>query len=140
MHRTCFELYRRRTDRHWLHQKLVRSARANDLKAAAREFGCSRNTVRKWLRRHQPAFLPQRAVSPPVPLSPPNHPGLAGQVVKLRRQTGFGAERLRHEFALPCSHNAIARLLRQHHLVRLRKQKPTTKKQLRAVKRRRCGS
>jgi len=54
MHSTYFELYRMRTDRHWLHQKLVTSARARGVKAAAREFGCSRNTVRKWLRRFQP--------------------------------------------------------------------------------------
>jgi len=43
-----------RTDRHWLHQKLVAFARAHGLKAAARQFGCSRNTARKWLRRHVP--------------------------------------------------------------------------------------
>jgi transposase-like protein len=43
-----------RTDRHGLHQKRVARARAHDIQAAAREFGCSRNTVRKWLRRYQP--------------------------------------------------------------------------------------
>ena len=61
--------------------------------------------------------------------------GLEGQIVKLRRQTGFGAERLQREFRLPCSHNAIARVFRTHQLVRPRKKKPATKKQLRAVKR-----
>jgi hypothetical protein len=60
---------------------------------------------------------------------------LEGQIVKLRQQTGFGAERLQHEFALSCSHNAIARVLRQHQLGRPRKKKHTTKKQLRSVKR-----
>jgi hypothetical protein len=101
VHRTYIELYRMRTDRHWLHQKLVGLARKIGVKATAREFGCARNTVRKWLRR----------------------------------QTGFGAQRLPHEFALPCSHNAIARILRHHQLGRPRKQKPVTKKLLRAVKR-----
>jgi len=43
-----------KTDRHWLHQKLVAFARKHGLKAAARQFGCSRNTARKWLRRHVP--------------------------------------------------------------------------------------
>jgi site-specific recombinase XerD len=47
VHSTYFELYRMRTDRHWLHQKLVACARAEGLQAAAREFRCSRNTVRK---------------------------------------------------------------------------------------------
>ncbi len=54
VHSTYFELYRRRADRHGLYQKLVVCARAHGLQAAAREFGCSRNTVRKWLRRDQP--------------------------------------------------------------------------------------
>ena len=137
MHSTYFELYRMRTDRHWLHQKLVSFARAHGLKAAAREFGCSRNTVRKWLRRYQPgqpSSLSERSRRPRhCPSQIPA--GLEGQIVKLRRQTGFGAERLQHEFSLPCSHNAIARVLRKHQLVHPRKKKPATKKQLRAIKR-----
>jgi transposase len=126
-----------RTDRHWLHQKLVAFARHNGLKAAAREFGCSRNTVRKWLRRSdpgRPSSLQEKSRRPHrCPHQTP--PGLEGQIVKLRHQTGFGAERLQREFDLPCSHNAIARIIRQHGLSRPRKKKPTTKKQLRSVKR-----
>jgi hypothetical protein len=61
--------------------------------------------------------------------------GLAGQIVKRRQQTGFGAERLQHEFALPVSHNAIARIIRQHGLTRPRKKKPATKQPLRQAKR-----
>ncbi len=110
MHSTYFELYRMRTDRHGLHQKLVASARAHGIKAAAREFGCSRNTVRKWWRRDQPgkpSALVERSRRPKR--SPNQIPkGLEGQIVKLRRQTGFGAERLQREFRLPCGLNAIA--------------------------------
>jgi transposase len=126
-----------RTDRHWLHQKLVAFARTHGLKVTVQEFGCSRNTVRKWLRRYQPgkpSSLIERSRRPQrCPHQIPR--GLEGQIVKLRRQTGFGAERLAHEFDLPCSHNAIARVLRGHHLVRPRKKKPATKQQLRSVKR-----
>jgi transposase-like protein len=137
VHSTYFELYRMRTDRHWLHQKLVAFARSQGLKAAAREFGCSRNTVRKWLRRHQPGRPSSLQELSRRPQSCPHRiaSGLEGQIIKLRRQTGFGAERLQHEFALPCSHNAIARVLRQHQLVRPRKKKHVTKKQLRSIKR-----
>jgi transposase-like protein len=126
-----------RTDRHWLHQKLVAFARAHGLKAATREFGCSRNTVRKWLRRHRPGTPSSLAEHSRRPQHSPGRisPGLEGQIVKLRQQTGFGAERLQREFTLPCSHNAIARVLRQHQLVRPRKKKHATKKQLRSVKR-----
>jgi transposase len=137
VHSTYFELYRMRTDRHGLHQKLVSFARTHGVKVTAREFGCSRNTVRKWLRRYQPgkpSSLQELSRRPDhCPHQTPC--GLEGQIVKLRRQTGFGAQRLQHEFALPCSHNAIARILRQHQLGRPRKKKPATKKLLRAVKR-----
>jgi transposase-like protein len=137
VHSTYFELYRMRIDRHWLHQKLVAFARANSLKATAREFGCSRNTVRKWLGRYQPGKPSSLQEQSRRPHHCPHQTasGLEGQIVKLRKQTGFGAQRLQHEFALPCSHNAIARILRQHQLVRPRKKKPATKKQLRSVKR-----
>lgn len=47
----CFELYRMKTDRYLLRQKLVAHARTHGIKATARAFGYSRNTVRKWLRR-----------------------------------------------------------------------------------------
>lgn len=40
--------------------------------------------------------------------------GLEGQIVKLRRQTGFSAQRLQHEFLLPCRHNTIARASTQN--------------------------
>jgi len=137
VHSTYFELYRMRTDRHWLHQKLVAFTRRNGIKAAAREFGCSRNTVRKWRRRYQPGKPSSLAEASRRPKHCPHQTscGLEGQIVKLRRQTGFGAERLQHEFHLPCSHNAIARILRQHQLTRPRKKKHVTKKQLRCVKR-----
>ncbi|WP_425499949.1 helix-turn-helix domain-containing protein [Fontisphaera persica] len=118
-----------RTHRHWLRQKLVAFAKTHGIKAAVREFGCSRNTVRKWLRRHvpgKPSSLQEHSRRPRR--SPRRIPsGLEGQIVKLRHQTGFGAERLQREFALPCSHNAIARVLRQHHLLRPRKRNPPPK-------------
>ena len=137
MHSTYFELYRMRTDRHFLHQKLVSFARKHGVKAAVREFGCSRNTVRKWLRRYRPGKPSTLAEQSRRPHHCPHRTphGLEGQIVKLRRQTGFGAERLKAEFQLPCSHNAIARIIRQHGLTLPRKKKPNTKKQLRSVKR-----
>lgn len=126
-----------RPDRHWLHQKLVAIARTEGIKAAARQFGCSRNTVRKWLRRHvpgKPSSLLEHSRRPK--LCPHQTPGsLEGTIVRLRKQTGFGAERLKQEFQLSCSHNAIARILRQRQLVRSRKKKHATKKQLRSIKR-----
>ncbi|WP_425499934.1 helix-turn-helix domain-containing protein [Fontisphaera persica] len=105
VHTTYFELYRMRTHRHWLRQKLVAFAKTHGIKAAVREFGCSRNTVRKWLRRHvpgKPSSLQEHSRRPRR--SPRRIPsGLEGQIVKLRHQTGFGAERLQRESPSPAA-------------------------------------
>jgi transposase-like protein len=119
-----------------LHQKLVAHARQHGIKAAARVFGCSRNTVRKWLRRAppgQPSALAERSRRPH---RCPHQTAAAhtGIVVRLRRQTGFGAERLKHEFHLRPSVGAIKRILRQHGLVRPRPKKHARKKALRHLK------
>lgn len=126
-----------RTDRHWLHQKIVSFAREHGIKATVREFGCTRNTVRKWLRRAIPGKPSSLAEQSRAPKRCPHKTasGLEGQIVKLRKQTGFGAERLVREFDLKVSHNAVARIIRQHGLSRPRKKKPATKRQLRSVKR-----
>lgn len=137
VHSRYFELYRMRTDRHWLHQKVVAYARDHGIKATTREFGCSRNTVRKWLRRAVPGKPSSLAEKSRAPKSCPHKTptGLEGQIVKLRKRTGFGAERLVREFDLKVSHNAVARIIRLHGLTRPRKKKPAVKKQLRTVKR-----
>src|SRR6185503_19078315 len=100
VHSRYFELYRMRTDRHWLHQKVVTYARDHGIKATAREFGCSRNTVRKWLRRAVPGKPSSLAEQSRAPKHCPHKtsPALEGQIVKLRQQTGFGAQRLVREF------------------------------------------
>ncbi len=54
--------------------------------------------------------------------------------MRLRHQTGFGAERLKRECHIPCGTSAIARILRSCGLVRPRKRKHKTKRCLRALK------
>jgi transposase len=57
---TYFEVYQMKGERFLLRQKVVSCARDKGIKATAKAFGCSRNTVRKWLRRfetHGPAGL-----------------------------------------------------------------------------------
>src|SRR5690242_1737244 len=92
-------------------------------------------SVRKWIRRAipgKPSSLTEKSRAPkrcPHKTSA----GLEGQIVKLRKRSGFGAERLVREFDLKVSHNAVARIIRQHGLTRPRKKKPATKKHLGTV-------
>jgi transposase-like protein len=125
-----------RTDQHFLRQKLVQYARQHGLKAAARAFGCSRNTVRKWLRRYQPGKPSSLRECSKRPRHCPHQTpsSVEGVVLRLRRQTGFGAERLKRQYNLSCSVGAIHRIVRAHGLVRARPKKHARKKQLRALK------
>jgi transposase len=136
VHARYYELYRMKTDRHWLHQKLVTHARQHGIKDAVRVFGCSRNTVRQWVRRYQPGKPSSLAERSRRPHYCPHQTAssVEGVVVRLRRQCGFGAERLKREFQIPCGVSAIQRIVRAHGLVQPRAKKHTRKKQLRALK------
>ena len=132
-----WELYRVKADRYILRQKMVAYARQQGIKAAVRVFGCDRNTVRKWVRRYEPmrpSTLQEQSRRPRhCPHKTPEP--VVGLVVRLRKQTGFGAARLKREFHVPCGHQAIKRIMREHQMSRPRKKKHKVKKALREVKR-----
>ena len=132
-----FEAYRMKPERHLLRQKLVSLARERGLKAAARLLGCSRNTARKWIRRYQPGKPSTLVELSRRPRHCPHQTsrGQEGLVVRLRKQTGFGAERLKQHFDLKPSVGALHRIIRQHGLSARRRTKPQTKRYLRAIKR-----
>lgn len=136
MNLTYFEIYQMKGRRYILRQKLVAYAWEHGRKATARVFGCSRNTIRKWLRRYRrrkPSSLNEESRRPHgCPHQTPA--AVERRVVHLRDRTGFGAERLKEEFDLACGVSAIKRIIRQHHLSRPRKRKHQTKKDLREVK------
>ena len=126
-----------KADRYILRQKMVSYARRHGINAAVRAFGCDRNTVRKWLRRYKPGRPSTLNEQSKAPHSCPHKTSeqVAGQIVKLRRQTGFGAKRLTREFNLPCGEEAVRRILKEHGLTRPRKKKHKTKRRLRETKR-----
>jgi transposase len=132
-----FAIYQMSAKRHILRQAVIRHAREHGIKDAVKEFGCSRNTVRKWLRRYdprKPSSLMEQSKRPHR--CPHQTPSVVEtRVLKLRNQTGYGAERLKMEFDLPCGISAIKRILKDHHMVSARKRKHITKQDLRAVKR-----
>jgi transposase len=118
--------------------QLVMHAQQHGQRATARAFRCSRNTVAKWLARfqYQPGrhSLLERSRAPHTcPHKAP--PAVVQQVLAHRRRTpGFGAERLKREFELPCGISAISRILRQHDLTRPPRRRHQRKNDLRAIK------
>jgi transposase len=116
---------------------LVRYALDHGLHTATRQYQCSRNTVRKWVRRYQAEGLPGLEDRSRAPKSCPHKTPKAVErrVLAQRRKTpGFGARRLKREFELTPSVGAIARIIRQNGLSRRRKKKRQVKRDLRAVK------
>jgi transposase len=123
-------------ERYILHQKLIEYAMNQGIKAAARSFGCSRNTVRKWIRRYRPKKPASIAELSRRPHHSPNKTPVTKErkAVAIRKATGFSAERIRDEFGMQCSEGALKRIFRQHGLIKRRKKKTTTKKDLREIK------
>jgi transposase len=117
-------------------RRLVAYARAHGIKATARAWRCSRNTVRLWLGRYEReglAGLKERSHAPHgCPHKTPA--ALEQRILTLRERTGYGARRLKAEFDLPCGHQAISRILRVHQLTRKPRTKGRKKNDLRAVK------
>jgi transposase len=118
--------------------QLVTYARQRGIKAAARAFGATVPTVRKWLRRYQAQNLEGLKELSRAPHTCPHKIGgaLAERVVRLRRQLPtFGAQRLKREWDLPLSHMAIQRILCQHGLLTPRRRKYKKKQDLAEWKR-----
>ena len=121
-----------------LRYRMVQAAHQHGIRTAARQFGCTRNTVRKWLRRFQAAGgktgLREQSRRPKsVPHQTPK--ATEQRVLRARQQIPcFGPKRLKDEFQLPCSTGAIARILKQHQLVRSRKKPHQPKRDLTAQK------
>ena len=116
---------------------MVRMALKDGVRATARAFKTTRNTVRKWLHRFDQGGPEALSDHSHAPLSCPHKTNKVQQdkVIAHRQRTpGFGAARLKREFELAPSVGAIARIIRQNGLTRTRKKKHHTKRDLRAVK------
>ena len=126
-----------KADKYDLRLRIVKAALANGVKPAARLFGTTPKTVRKWRGRYRQEKLAGLNELPRIPLTCPHKTSaiIEREVVKLRRKYPFkGAKRLKREHNLPCSHQAIGRILREYDLVRKIRKKHRRKRDLAAIK------
>ena len=120
-----------------LRHELVTYALKKGIQAAARCYECSRNTVRKWLRRFQADHNKGLLPSSRAPHSCPHKtaPALEAKGIAQRHKTpGCGSRRLLAEFDLKIGPNARDRIFRQRQLTRKPKRRHQRKNDLRAVK------
>ena len=126
-----------KADKYDLRLRMIKYAKQHGVKPAARLFDTTAKTVRKWLRRYEQERLAGLNELPRIPLRCPHKisPIIERKVVKLRKQYPFkGAKRLKREHHLPCSHEAIRRILNEHGLIKKRRKKHKRKKDLSAIK------
>ena len=126
-----------KSDKYDLRLRIIKYARQHGIKPAARLFDTTPKTVRKWFRRYEQERLAGLNELPRIPLNCPHKTSAAleRKVVALRKQYPFkGSKRLKREHALPCSHEAIRRILNEHGLIKKRRKKHNRKKDLAAIK------
>ena len=117
-------------------RRMVKMASEKGIKAAAREFGTTVRTVKKWLSRHDGTkrSLSDRSRRPKK--SPKRMPEeIEKAIVAYReRYPTFGARRIKDELDIPHSHVAVHRVLKQNGLVKKRRKKWKRKRDMRAIK------
>ena len=103
---------------------------------AASYFGVNVKTVLKWVKRYKEGGLRGLRDLPRKPKVVHNkvRKEVEELVVKLRKQSHFGAMRLKMEFELPISAGAINRILKERGLLKRQRRKHEKKRDLREVK------
>lgn len=126
-------------DRFQLRYEMCVHATRYGIKCAAREFHCSRNTVRLWLKRYKKEGLSGiKEVSRKPHLSPNKcSEEFEQKVIALRLETNhrFSARRLVQRHNLEFKKKCVGRIIKQYGFARNRKKKYEKQNQLRAVKR-----
>ena len=132
-----YDMSRAPDHKYFLRLQLVLHARSHGIHAAARAFGCSRNTVRLWLRRWEQGGRSALSERSRAPQHCPHKTSPAQEKKVLEARTALpcaGPRRLKDLFGLQPSQGAIARILRQKGLARPRRKKRQRKNDLRAIK------
>ena len=126
-----------KADKFDLRLRLIKHALVHGVKPTAKVFATTPRTVRKWLRRYRQEHLAGLEELPRIPLNCPHKTAapLERRVVRLRQRYPFmSAQRLKRMHRLPCSHEAIRRILHEHGLIEKRRKKHHRKRDLAAVK------
>ena len=117
--------------------EMVRFALEHGIREGRRVYGCSRNTVRLWVRRYQAegaGGLQERSRAPKT-IPHKTSQAEAKRIVAARKAAKcYGARRLKTMFGLAAGKSAIGRILREEGLTRRRRKKHEKKRDLREAK------
>ena len=136
---TYYDVMRKSKDPRYFRHQIVLSVEERGIKATARVFSCSRNTVRKWYRRWQEhGYKGLKSLSRRPRRSPNATPaGECDDLVKLKKKyKRLGAEAIRVLEGLSRSPRTMRKVWRERGVSsRKRRKKHQTKQNLREVKR-----
>ena len=116
---------------------MVERAEVLGISRTAREYRTTRNTVRKWLKRHHAEGLNGLKDKSRAPKHIPHKtsPEIERRVIKLREEhPAWGPERLKMHYELSPSAKALGRIIRAGGLVKKRKKKWKKRRDLRELK------
>lgn len=116
---------------------MVRHAKEFSISDAARVYGRTRKTVRKWFMRYKEESVSGLTDRSRRPRHSPNKTSERDRkriINKRMRMPHIGAERLHNEFDIPQSARTIQKILREAGLGKKRKSKRTIQRDLRAWK------
>lgn len=117
--------------------QMVRDAIDKGIKPAARLYGVSKNTIKKWLGRYEEKGTAGIVEKSRAPLTIPHKTKnqVEDEVIQQRKSTPYiGAKRLKRDFDIPCSSGAIHRILKQRGMIPDRKKKKKKRLSLRHIK------
>ena len=132
-----YDTMRQSKDPSDLRLRLVRFADQHGVKPAARAFGTTPKTVRKWCARWRRGSKQGLSELSRAPKHPARRitPAQRQKAIELKRRfPSFGAARLKRDFQLTLSEKALRRLWREEGLLKRKRRKHQTKQNLRAVK------
>lgn len=134
------ELMRESKDKKYFRLKVVQNARTHGIKATARLFGCTRHTVRKWLRRYRHGRYEELGdISRRPERSPRKLPAREiRRLVEIKQKARtIGAERLKDLYGLTRSPRTMRSYWRQAGIGYSIRKKHQTQRDLREIKARR---
>ena len=112
--------------------------RGHSYRETAQFFGVNFKTVIKWVKRYKKEGLEGLKDRRRAPHTVHNKTKkeVEDLIIALRKQSHFGAKRLKEEFDLPVSTGAIYRIIKQKGLIKKQRKKWKTKRDLREIKKR----
>lgn len=129
-------IYKEQKNPVWLRERMVKYALKHGIRASAKHFECSRNTVRLWFRRineDKETRFKNKSKRPSNILNKTN-PEIEQYVLDCHENEKMGGRNLKHQYSIPKSESTVYRILKRNGKTNQHKRKHKESKDLRNIK------